>query len=476
MTVFFDDKIECQLCHKKYPKLGLMSHIIRTHKKSYQEYKCKYILKKRPCGICGTLTFNTKFCSPKCTNTYRAHRVKNRFPEITHQNILNNIYNSIPEEIKRNIIVNYEIDHLPLYKLAEKYKLDKSIFIRIFKEYNIEIKKSFFYTPFSYKNKLKNLSESNIGKQIIQEYISYGGNLRGLAEKYNIQRNTLKKMLILCKIPIKNSKGAKKECADVRQKAGIRHYQYGKPTTGGRAHWFFYEGNKYQGSWEFKMGLWLKHKNIDFLCHKGVRRFKYDINGTEYTYCPDFYIPKEDCFIEVKGLFCDSAKQKMEIIKRTYPEVRLEIYDKKRLEQEEIFSIDKKIGINIEDYRYNLKENEVYIENLLKKVSQDELIKQNIINKKSVSFQAKEYNVPISVMSRAFYTSIPKKGTDEYYYFCFQRFFNSEQKEIASKAPTPYGAAMSISNGLNCQTIFKIIKRFRQGVFSQYETMKVGIA
>ena len=355
--------------------------------------------------------------------------------------------------------------------------MDIEIVKKIFKDKNIKNIPLSIFVHRSYERKLKNLSESDVGKQIIQEYISYGGNLRGLAKKYNIQRNTIKRMLIFLKIPIKNSKKAKNESTDVRLRSGIRSYQYGKPTTGGRAHWFFYDGNKYQGSWEFKMGLWLKNKNIDFLCHKGVRRFTYEIDGTTYTYCPDFYIPKENYFIEVKGLFCDSAQQKMEIIKKTYPEIKFEIYDKKRLEQEDVFSIDKKLGISIEDYRYNLKENEIYIEALFKKVTQDELIKQNIIDKKSVAFQAKEYDVPISVMTRAFYTSIPKKGTEDYYFFCFQRFFTAEQKEISKKAFSTNEAVRLISNGMKFQAKYAIISRFRKNIYSEYDhPMKVGIA
>lgn len=68
--------------------------------------------------------------------------------------------------------------------------------------------------------------------------------------------------------------------------------------------WFTIDGISLQGSWEYQVALWLKEQEIDFarnaLTYQGHRR-----------YTPDFYIPKYDFYIEVKGFMRDNDKRKM---------------------------------------------------------------------------------------------------------------------------------------------------------------------
>ncbi len=40
-----------------------------------------------------------------------------------------------------------------------------------------------------------------------------------------------------------------------------------------------------------------------------------------HTYTPDFYLPKQNIFIETKGLFTSADRQKMRLIKDQYPDL-----------------------------------------------------------------------------------------------------------------------------------------------------------
>lgn len=46
-------------------------------------------------------------------------------------------------------------------------------------------------------------------------------------------------------------------------------------------------------------------------------------NGTSYT--PDFFLPKSNCYIELKGYMWPIAAKKLELFKKEYPEIKLNI-------------------------------------------------------------------------------------------------------------------------------------------------------
>jgi len=56
----------------------------------------------------------------------------------------------------------------------------------------------------------------------------------------------------------------------------------------------------------------------------------FDLGTTTYT--PDFYLPKTDEYIEIKGYFSDNSKIKINIFKTLYPDIKFKILLCKDLE------------------------------------------------------------------------------------------------------------------------------------------------
>lgn len=453
MTVLTYEKIECAICHKKFAKLGLARHVTKNHGISSKEYRIRFV-KKIPCEICGTLTYNVRFCGKRCTNIYRSNL---RFSPNKRKD-----YVILTDDIKPLLIDGYMKEYKSMTALSEEFNIDKAEVSLFFKSIGIKFKSVSSYVQRNHVERLRYLSQSPLGQEIIKEYTSFGGNLRALSKKFNLNRVTIKKMLSLSGIPIKDSKKAKAEVIFNRIKSGIRSSTFRKATTGGKANWYYYKGIKYQGSWEFKMGLWLESKNIEFLCHEGVKRFEYEIDGITYTYCPDFYLPDVNRFIEVKGLYDKKSRLKMGIVAKTYPDVVFDLYDKDRLTNEGIFGIAKQLGINIEDFRYDLKKHDFYLKDLLNRVNQNDLIKEHILNKISIVRLSKNYVVPTPVMARAVYSKMPRIGTKEYYLYCFDRFFSAEQKNFVLSSPTINNAVAYCNNKLfKYKALYAIVKTAR---------------
>ena len=60
-----------------------------------------------------------------------------------------------------------------------------------------------------------------------------------------------------------------------------------------------YKNNDLHGSWELYYVIFLDNKNIRW--ERNKKRFKYYFNDKYHYYTPDFYLPDEDLYIEIKG-------------------------------------------------------------------------------------------------------------------------------------------------------------------------------
>lgn len=275
-----------------------------------------------------------------------------------------------------------------------------------------------------FREDLIKLGSSELGKILIEEYKKYGGTIKGIAKKHGLNRKTFKNYLLFSDIPIKDKISARREQAKTS-----RGSYYGKrcPVGSGKCHWFIYDGIKYQGSWEFKYGLWLRSQNITFLCHSGVRVFPYICDGKERTYCPDFYVPSWDKYIEIKGFFSEEDKEKIRIFNKTYPDIGFELYDEKKLLLEGILDIDKKININLEQYAYDYKTGGTYFEKISQSFNKAELIDDWIINKKSWLKKSKELKIPFIIFSKYMHTITPQSGSEDFDKFLINRYFNESE-------------------------------------------------
>lgn len=61
----------------------------------------------------------------------------------------------------------------------------------------------------------------------------------------------------------------------------------------------------------------------------------YQYRGVPFvgTYRPDFYVEELGCYLEVKGYWRDDARAKFEAFKAGYPELTIEIWDKRKLKE-----------------------------------------------------------------------------------------------------------------------------------------------
>lgn len=81
------------------------------------------------------------------------------------------------------------------------------------------------------------------------------------------------------------------------------------------------------GSWELKVAKYFDNIGIEW--ERNTKRFPYiNLKGKDATYCPDFYLPSKDLYIEVKGYTTDLDKCKWSQFTK-----KLEVWTKKELLQ-----------------------------------------------------------------------------------------------------------------------------------------------
>ena len=97
---------------------------------------------------------------------------------------------------------------------------------------------------------------------------------------------------------------AEKTMRSHAMKMAVEKYpeSYSKNNVCGRVKIIEYNGVKLKGSWELLVAKWLDENNITW--QHEVQTFSYKWNG-DRTYFPDFYLPEEDLYIEVKGYKTD---------------------------------------------------------------------------------------------------------------------------------------------------------------------------
>jgi hypothetical protein len=83
-----------------------------------------------------------------------------------------------------------------------------------------------------------------------------------------------------------------------------------------------------KSGWELKVAKFFEKNCIDFVYES--RLFSLD---KTHTYTPDFFLPKNNLYIEVKGYWRKENKEKFELFKKLYPNVLIEIWEKKKLKE-----------------------------------------------------------------------------------------------------------------------------------------------
>lgn len=105
--------------------------------------------------------------------------------------------------------------------------------------------------------------------------------------------------------------------------------------TGGRCKWFKINNVCVQGTWERDVALKMTQLGIKWERPKTNQDiWKYtDDKGKVRSYCPDFYLPDADCWLEIKGHWWGDDKRKMEIVTHTYPQRRIVVLRETEIKQ-----------------------------------------------------------------------------------------------------------------------------------------------
>lgn len=118
----------------------------------------------------------------------------------------------------------------------------------------------------------------------------------------------------------------------------LENKKYGKRTNVG-SFTGEYNGNKYKSSYELAVMKYFVKNNIRYEYEK--YRFKLTCLSNKF-YRPDFFLPEQNLFIEVKGtLMTDTSWDKISYFWFEYPKIKLEIWSKKDLEDKGILEVKK---------------------------------------------------------------------------------------------------------------------------------------
>lgn len=315
------------------------------------------------------------------------------------------IKDNLGSEQQQQIINEYIQNHLSIREIAEKYNLKRKYISKILRFNDVYIEGSFI------TKKNKEIFKSKIGQTIIKEYQLPGNNVRSLARKYKVKRSTVNVILKHANIKLKSCQDTRQEQVNLGLCTGKNHSRFGKqsPKGSGRCRWYHYNGKTYQGSWEFKVGLWLEHKKEKFYCHENVRQFKYQVDEIERTYCPDFYLPDKNIFIEVKGYFTKQDREKIKVVRELYQDITIEIYDKNKLKSLLILDIEKQLDITLDKYEICYKDNSsLNYFMMTHQNDKNQIINDFFIGKLNVKELAKKYNTTYRVMNKIYHLWIIK--------------------------------------------------------------------
>jgi predicted nuclease of restriction endonuclease-like RecB superfamily len=121
----------------------------------------------------------------------------------------------------------------------------------------------------------------------------------------------------------KHTKKTKLKISKTRIRLGLgkgkNNSMYGRVTHSKGA---YYKGIFMRSSWEIAYARYLTKRHI---------KWQYEpktFNLGEMTYTPDFYLPRKNLYIEVKGWWRTDAKKKFKLFKKLYPYVKIGVVRK----------------------------------------------------------------------------------------------------------------------------------------------------
>ncbi len=141
--------------------------------------------------------------------------------------------------------------------------------------------------------------------------------------------------------PMKGRKQSQKAIDAIRKigqsQIGRRNPAYGKCRHSKGVWYKMVDGNNVflRSSYEVAYAKYLDANQIGWIYEPTAFEVSYDFNGrtNEGTYRPDFYLPKQDLWIEVKGWWRGDARVKFDAFTKQYPKNTIQVIGEKELKQ-----------------------------------------------------------------------------------------------------------------------------------------------
>jgi hypothetical protein len=168
----------------------------------------------------------------------------------------------------------------------------------------------------------------------IQQDYDFGLSYRQISKKYNISQMTLasakKRGIFVTRTMSEAKRNYDKNNPPAPMSLEARERQSIRMSThnpGGRSKWFEVNGKKVQGTWERTFALYCNEKNIVW---DRCKPWKYVLDGKTKSYTPDFYLPKFDLYIEIKGRWWGNDRAKMDAVIEQHPDKKIFIIEKEQ--------------------------------------------------------------------------------------------------------------------------------------------------
>lgn len=277
-------KEKCKICEKEFGLKGLGSHVVQTHKMNMQDYLELY------------------YNFPKSVVEWKSVSLKDVLfaQQLLKENSQFDNYLDLFQYLY-NQYKDYK-------KLNEKYGLDVG---KICICLGVKIDRSL-----SDEHK-KNVSKGRMGQKLSDEH------KQRIREGYYA-------------IPEEERKATGKKISEKLK--GHRHSRESiekmiknrtnpaKPFRGKAGKRKDLDNTYFRSTWEANFARVLKLMKVDYEFEPKIFWLKRN-DGSEISYTPDFYLPKTDEYIEVKGYWMDDAKEKFELFKEQYPEIKIKVID-----------------------------------------------------------------------------------------------------------------------------------------------------
>ena len=264
---------------------------------------------------------------------------------------------------KKFLHKEYMINKKSTCQIAKEIGCSSETIINYLKKYNIKrrtykeatkgindkyskiLTKEFLYREYiiNKKSSLQIAKEINCSKTIVLKYLkTHKIKIRTNSESNKIKHNSFKTEFK--KGMITWNKGLTKE-KDNRIKTyaleisktrknkfkGKNNPMYGKKAAHGKG--AYYKQSWMRSSWEIAYAKYciINHIKYRYEPKAFAITYKYEGKKKEGTYRPDFYLPEQKLYIEIKGYWRADAKVKFNAFKRQYKDIKINILSKNEL-------------------------------------------------------------------------------------------------------------------------------------------------